>query len=82
MLFTRHTRADGTEAVTVDDWDEDCPFSPEFLKDGSREFVTVEGDIINLKVANGWAKYQIVNRDDWRGIMLTRLLSSFIDGRD
>ncbi len=78
MLFTKNWE---TSAIIVDGWDKVAPFSYELLEDADPKYLRVDGDVIHISVANGWACYRITSRDDTRRIVEAVLVQGALDGQ-
>lgn len=84
MLFTRAIRPDGTQVVTVDAWDQEADFSDDLLKVADPAHLTFDKSdgIISISVANGWARYKVTGRNDYRLTTHGVLEKSFIDRQE
>ncbi|HKE13838.1 MAG TPA: hypothetical protein VKB80_03160 [Kofleriaceae bacterium] len=79
MLFTLHTDDDRVQA-TVAAWPSATPLAATFLETPTDDWgIDVQG-LLQITVANGWARYRVVDWDAADQTLRLELIEGHLDG--
>ena len=78
-IGNQHWRPNVPIRITVDFWQEDVDWALDLFSQVPHGFLRLDDDILHVKVDNGWARSQVIECDDERGVLITRLIEGHLE---